>query len=567
LDTTESDDLVWELYADPNPCPPDSGKKAQDLAIKSFRVEERDYPIIDSTDTIVTVVRNVYGEVCSPYDSIIVDFYMDEGYGASPIGSVVLTAADQDLIDFNNGTTDSIVVVFAFTPMNPTYIFTEDHPWNSGDRNPRYKTALRPFPFTPCPDWIVMSALTRGTANDTTFVSFERPLPDFTVDTVFAVEMTPYVKTGDTLSFEMRVENRGIGWPPHQNLLHFEDSVYLQVIARHQRLVAGQWLDLYDEAWKDLITPMDTNDYYQLQFQYYPTPESVSVYAPIDRIVIDFQLNGGEDSLNSTVWERSFNNNTAEYELQFTEYVDCGFPAGSLFVNGDSLVYEYPYRNLDGICPQFVYVYLQDESFQYSPPDLEPPDVLVQIGIGPECEPDGPDADICRPSDSSWSWYPCTFVGDFTDNNSQKYKVYRGDACTLLGGIGSKGYYNYCFRASQDWLDEYSSYLYIDGNGAFEKDTTYNVFDARLAGRAENGWFLCGNVDGRNKGPDIADIIYLAHYVFGLGPPPPVPAAANVDGTGEIDAKDIAYLAAHLFKGGPGPTCIADSTSIRIPTK
>jgi Thrombospondin type 3 repeat len=63
-----------------------------------------------------------------------------------------------------------------------------------------------------------------------------------------------------------------------------------------------------------------------------------------------------------------------------------------------------------------------------------------------------------------------------------------------------------------------------------------------------------GNANGSI--PDnfnITDAIYLIRYLFQLGPPPPCPEEANVNGVGSINVSDVAYLIRFLFQGGPPP--------------
>jgi hypothetical protein len=69
--------------------------------------------------------------------------------------------------------------------------------------------------------------------------------------------------------------------------------------------------------------------------------------------------------------------------------------------------------------------------------------------------------------------------------------------------------------------------------------------------------YLCGNVNGDSATTiDIADLVYLIDYMFQGGPPPPVMAAADVDGIEEIiNISDLMYLIEYMFLGGPPPVC------------
>jgi len=67
---------------------------------------------------------------------------------------------------------------------------------------------------------------------------------------------------------------------------------------------------------------------------------------------------------------------------------------------------------------------------------------------------------------------------------------------------------------------------------------------------------MCGDVDNDGQHA-VNDVTYLTNYCFKSGPPPPHPAAANVNGTpdGTIDVADLTYLVAFMFKGGADPIC------------
>jgi len=66
---------------------------------------------------------------------------------------------------------------------------------------------------------------------------------------------------------------------------------------------------------------------------------------------------------------------------------------------------------------------------------------------------------------------------------------------------------------------------------------------------------ICGDVDDSGGDPDIADLIYLVDYMFNGGPEPPVPAAADVDGTPGLEIGDLVYLVDFMFTDGPALVC------------
>ncbi|MDH4035541.1 MAG: glycoside hydrolase, partial [candidate division Zixibacteria bacterium] len=88
----------------------------------------------------------------------------------------------------------------------------------------------------------------------------------------------------------------------------------------------------------------------------------------------------------------------------------------------------------------------------------------------------------------------------------------------------------------------------IDGASNSSESVVFTVTNSSLA---------CGDVDG-DGGPDvtIADLVYMVDYMFNDGPPPPVMAAADVDGSGgDIDIADLVYMVDYMFNGGPAPIC------------
>jgi hypothetical protein len=69
------------------------------------------------------------------------------------------------------------------------------------------------------------------------------------------------------------------------------------------------------------------------------------------------------------------------------------------------------------------------------------------------------------------------------------------------------------------------------------------------------GTFICGDINGDWKGPNITDVTYFVDYLFFEGSPPLILGAANVDGDGGVNVADLTYLVDYLFFGGPEPVC------------
>jgi hypothetical protein len=52
---------------------------------------------------------------------------------------------------------------------------------------------------------------------------------------------------------------------------------------------------------------------------------------------------------------------------------------------------------------------------------------------------------------------------------------------------------------------------------------------------------------------DIVDLVFLAEYLFGGGPPPNPMCIADVNDDGAVNVADLVYLVTYLFLGGPPP--------------
>jgi hypothetical protein len=65
---------------------------------------------------------------------------------------------------------------------------------------------------------------------------------------------------------------------------------------------------------------------------------------------------------------------------------------------------------------------------------------------------------------------------------------------------------------------------------------------------------ICGDMNG-DSFVNMADLSYLAAYLFFGGPPPVDLNCADVNGDGFVNMADLSYLAAYLFFGGATPNC------------
>lgn len=119
------------------------------------------------------------------------------------------------------------------------------------------------------------------------------------------------------------------------------------------------------------------------------------------------------------------------------------------------------------------------------------------------------------------------------------------------------------------WLGPYNSASIATGTYTWDDGGTYDVtVQAKDIWDAESDWsspytveienpWICGDVNGDQGGPNMADLTYLVQYLFVSGPPPPNLQAANIDGDagGAINIADLTHLVRYLFGGGPAPIC------------
>ncbi len=70
-------------------------------------------------------------------------------------------------------------------------------------------------------------------------------------------------------------------------------------------------------------------------------------------------------------------------------------------------------------------------------------------------------------------------------------------------------------------------------------------------------YYRCGDIDGNLSDViDISDLVHLVDYMFNGGPPPPIPEAADVDGSGgTLDIADLVYMVDYMFNNGFLPIC------------
>jgi len=72
---------------------------------------------------------------------------------------------------------------------------------------------------------------------------------------------------------------------------------------------------------------------------------------------------------------------------------------------------------------------------------------------------------------------------------------------------------------------------------------------------AGSAWPVCGDVNGDGTAANLIDVTYTVNFIYEGGPPPPVPADADMDGCTGFSVLDLIILIERIFYAGPLPTC------------
>ncbi len=87
----------------------------------------------------------------------------------------------------------------------------------------------------------------------------------------------------------------------------------------------------------------------------------------------------------------------------------------------------------------------------------------------------------------------------------------------------------------------------VDDNlSSFYDEAEYSIY----LGASE---LVPGDIDLNSSVVDVADVSYLAEYIFVGGPDLPAPNAADVDGSCQVNVGDLVYLVDFMFRGGAAP--------------
>jgi len=144
---------------------------------------------------------------------------------------------------------------------------------------------------------------------------------------------------------------------------------------------------------------------------------------------------------------------------------------------------------------------------------------------------------------------------------------YQGLPDTVNMSFDSANYYYHIVNVvygepvpPEGWLEKIEAMLhYLTKGLKFDKDAKWMMFD-ELELKIDSLWICpCGDANGDST-VTIGDAVYLARYLFRLGPAPVCPSDVNCDG--KVDVADIVYLVRYLFRFGPAP---CDPTGDGVP--
>ncbi len=287
------------------------------------------------------------------------------------IGTQTYTTSDQQLMDFNNGTSTQLDFQFDYTADNPQYYFQADREWPEWP-HPYYVAQLSAMaPDTDpinCFGWVNKEDV----RNNRRVVPFETPLPEFSLIPVPAVtgscvdtdsdtvpdhcqqrgnpcqnddecfkvsEVYPFFP-GDAvigeacvgnpgscessgndclvandctnMKFDLRVENHGVSWPPVGVSV---DPVEISGRILFEKKVGGQWIQTGIELLGVQVVPtLAAGAGSDFSFQYNVDPSTLP--PAYDRARIVFEVNGADETGSRSVWERTFLNNKHEILLR-----------------------------------------------------------------------------------------------------------------------------------------------------------------------------------------------------------------------------------------------------------
>ena len=143
---------------------------------------------------------------------------------------------------------------------------------------------------------------------------------------------------------------------------------------------------------------------------------------------------------------------------------------------------------------------------------------------------------------------------DVTEEAPVLYDLYLSLDSLFPGGAGSSVYSDLTesqFLPPDPIQPDTTIYWRVVARDLAGNNSTSETFSLRYV------TFFCG--DANNDGseiPNILDLTFLVDFIFRGGPPPDIPAAGDLDGSGgNPNILDLTTLVDFIFRGGSLPTC------------
>jgi len=432
----------------------------QDLVLRSYRLASGP-PKVGSPDTLVTIIRNKYGDIGRGYEWIDLDYYI---HGATapdryiPIGSRRLTADSPELASFNNGEDDRIRVEFVYDKSNEHYIFKSDHRWNPRKPVPRYVVKMTSGVSASKEsgiNWISVPDNPSTGGNNIFKIPFETPAPDFAIDSL-KIDCPPYLDPdqNDNIHFDLWVTNKGSDYDGVETVYVVCSRLLLRITDSKGGLEVVDSTGIEEFELGALLS----TESWMGSFDYSNTP-----FAGIfDRALFLFQVNhemlGSYPDTAVIEHELDLENNTMYTYLNYVSYPDSAYASPVLYNHLDDIDPDLPNIDARFPCNQKVYLYVTKEGMI----SFDPNYFLVQIGVG--------DVESCPTDTLVWNWVNCSYKRTIIDNNECTWMVYEAAPCGFT--LEEYKYYSYCFRAAISPVYSTTSslafpaYMYVDKNGA-----------------------------------------------------------------------------------------------------
>jgi len=159
-------------------------------------------------------------------------------------------------------------------------------------------------------------------------------------------------------------------------------------------------------------------------------------------------------------------------------------------------------------------------------------------------------------------WYSNDY-GDDPHNDVMQVYISDDDGANwvLVETVGpvdeaSGGWYEHSFSASQYVTPTSQIKMRFDVSDLSSGSVVEAAIDDFSVTIYECVGFVCGDIDGDDESATIADLVYLATYMFNQGPPPAAMGACDVNASGGVpDIEDLVCMVSYMFEQGPPLVC------------